>query len=273
MKINIGKYLNYKDYILDFEKKNKDRLKGFRSRLAELAQCQSAYVSQVLNVNSSTHFSLEQALRVCELLQLNPSEKKYFLLLVEHSRSSSEELKAHFLNEIEPLRKQLLSLKAESPEFQPDPKVLNYYYTHWHYSAIHMALMNPKCREVDKLSKALRLPRSKVEETLQLLAEGGFVKLEGKSWIPVFSSLHQERSEAWTYQHFLAYRLKAIQNFSHKDKSPVHYTGVSSMSLKDAEDLRLKVLDFIRSYLEQVKKSGDDAIYNLNIDFYSLIEE
>src|SRR5580698_6182945 len=93
---------DYKSFIKEIEGARSELQRGFRTRLAEAAQCQSAFVSQVLNTGA--HFSLEQGLRVAKFLNLDKEESQFFILLLEKNRAGTKDLEDFFSGQLDVLR-------------------------------------------------------------------------------------------------------------------------------------------------------------------------
>src|SRR5690348_7678173 len=105
---SVLEFEEYKEFLREIEASRSELQRGFRSRLAEAAQCQNAFVSQVLN--TSAHFSLEQGLRVAKFLSLGLEESQFFILLLEHNRAGTKELQGFFKLQLDSLREKLLNI-------------------------------------------------------------------------------------------------------------------------------------------------------------------
>jgi transcriptional regulator with XRE-family HTH domain len=73
--------------------------RGTKAQLAEAAECQSTYISQVLH--GKAQLSPEQAERIARYLKLGKEETNFFMLLVHKERAGSKELKNYYLTQIE----------------------------------------------------------------------------------------------------------------------------------------------------------------------------
>src|ERR1700733_4662067 len=105
---SVLEFNDYKGFIREIGKARSELQRGFRTRLAEAAQCQSAFVSQVLN--TSAHFSLEQGLRIARFLNLDKEESQFFILLLEENRAGTEDLRDFFSGQLDLLREKLLNI-------------------------------------------------------------------------------------------------------------------------------------------------------------------
>src|SRR5262249_54291611 len=107
--------------------------RGLRSKLAEHLDCQTAFISQVLN--GPSHFSLEYALKISEFLSHNEDEAQFFMLLVQMDRAGTHTLKDFY-------KRQLQQIHTAREKVQERIKVKQglseqareTYYSSWHYA-------------------------------------------------------------------------------------------------------------------------------------------
>ena len=100
---------DYSDYKAFLRELGDSRPRGFRKALAEATQCQTAYISQILN--GHYHLSLEQAEAATQFLGLSKDEVRCFVLLVEIQRAGTPSLKQFFLSQLAELRERHLMIK------------------------------------------------------------------------------------------------------------------------------------------------------------------
>jgi len=91
MEPSVFVYRDYKSYLRAFISHLPRSGYGFRSRMAELMECEVAYVNQVLG--GSAQLSLEQAESLQGVLHHRGEEAAYFLLLVQLARSKTPALR------------------------------------------------------------------------------------------------------------------------------------------------------------------------------------
>lgn len=267
---DIFEFKDYKKFIRAFETSRKSFEKGFRSKLAELLGCQNGYISHVLN--GDAHFSLEQGLGVARFLQLNERDKKYLLLLIEHARAGTKELRQYFEKEIEVYREKHLDIKERAVGARAlSENEQTTYYSSWHYLAIHMLITLPGYDDRKSIANALRISEDAVTKALIFLLQTGLVEeVRGKLKSGV-TQIHLDRESPLIRQHHTNWRVAAIQSLTSESKSNVHYSTVSTLSKADAEKLRVEMVKFIESYIETVKPSKEEEMYAFSLDFYNLI--
>lgn len=268
---NVIDFKNYKEFLKDIEQSRKTFQKGFRSKLAEFIECQSGYISHVLNGNA--HFSLEQTLRVAKFLKLNAREQKYLLLLVEYERAGSNELKTHFEIELRLLKEEYLNIKervGESRVLSEDNQSI--YYSSWQYLAVHVVSSLPEYNDAKSIANALKIPDEVVSRVLLFLIEAGILKEKNGKIVSGLTQVHLNRESPLIRQHHTNWRIAAVQSLMNDNPNDVHYSAVSSISKADVEKLRTEMVQLIERYVETIKPSKEETVCGFNLDFYSLIK-
>lgn len=270
-KVSVMNFENYKKFISEFEESRKSFERGFRSKLAESIGCQSGYISHVLN--GDAHFSLEQAIKSTKLFNMIDIEKKYFLLLVEYARAGSKELSDFFQNELNILREDYLNIKTrvgESRTLTESEQIT--YYSSWHYLAIHVLTSLNHFNEVKTISQALSIPEKITTQVILFLLQSGILREEKGKLVTGVTQVHLNRESPLILQHHTNWRVAVMQSLANQNKTDVHYSTVSTLSKKDAEILRSKMVKLIEEYVETVKPSKEETMFGFNLDFYNLIK-
>lgn len=263
---------NYKEYLTFFEVSRKNFEKGFRSRLADHIGCQSGYISHILNGNAQ--LSLEQTMKAAGFLNLDKRERKYFLLLVEYARAGTPDLKSHFKDELTRSREEFLNIKTRvGGSRELSEKEQSLYYSHWKYVAIHVLASLPEYNDVKSISFALGISEQSVSKILLFLIQTGIVKEEKGKLKSGLTKVHLNRESSLIRQHHTNWRIAAIQSLSDEIKSDIHYSTVSTLSFKDAEVLRSKMVKLIEDYVETIGPSHEEVMYCFNLDFFNLIKK
>jgi uncharacterized protein (TIGR02147 family) len=264
---SIYSYSDYKIYLKALE--TGDLYKGFRSRLAECTQCQNAFVSQVLN--GDVNFNLEQGLRIAQFLNLNQDEKQFFLWMIEHRRAGTSDLKKYFHDLMSQLRERNLTVKEQikigtvlSSEAQAK------YYSSWIYAAIHIAVMVPTFNTVQKLAQIFQLNEDTVNAAANFLVENGLLTWKGPHLKSGHIQIHISSKSPHSSKHHTNWRIQALKSLDSPQKSDMHYSGVSSLSMSDVEHIRAMLVDTIANYIKFIEKSPEETVYTLNLDFFKL---
>lgn len=271
--INVFSYLDYKTFLKAAGESRLSGHRGFRSRLAETLDCQNAYISQVLNTDAN--FSLEQALKISAFLRLKENETDYFILLVQYARAGTKELSIYFKRDIEKAREQYLNIKNRVPEARTlAPEDQNIYYSSWIYSSIHILVTIPNFNTVKKIATSLSLDENTVGSAVMFLLSTGLLVEKKEILAPGPTQIHLEKHSPHINKHHSNWRISAIHSLSSKNSksSDIHYSTVSSLSRSDVEVLKNQFIAMIQTYVETVRPSKEEALYNFNLDFYSLMK-
>lgn len=84
----IYKLNDYKSYVKDALA---EKGHGSRIKFAEGLNCQSAYITQVLNKDA--HLSMEQAADASVFFNMNQDEEDYFFLMVQFGKAGTKKLR------------------------------------------------------------------------------------------------------------------------------------------------------------------------------------
>ena len=263
---NVFKYLDYKEFLKQ-EISDRAEKRGFITRLAEAAGCQRAYLSQV--IHSHVQLTPEHACNISLFLEMNDLESDYFLLLVDHGRAGTPLLRQRLSLRMEAIRQKSENL---AERFQSasliSPEEQNRYYSAWLWSAIHMLVSAPAFQTVEVIMLRLGVPRSQVLEILSGLESMGLVEHQKGRWTFRGGNLHVPRGSPLNSMNHLNWRMRAIQDAQTPDSDGVHYTAAFTMSVKDAETLKAKILAFFDDHRKAVGESGSEELYCFNCDFF-----
>ena len=266
----ISEYTDYKKYLLDWLDSRKALQRGLRSAFAQAADCQSAFVSQVLN--GKPHFSSEQALGIANFMGLNSGETRYFLTLLQLARAGTAELRKHLRSELLEQRKTLLDLKTQVGETRElTPEEQNLYYSSWLYVVIHMLVTIPQFQNLKAIALALKLDMARVQSAMTVLVGLGLIHQAKDQFVPGTTQMHLPKASPLIRQHHGNLRLKALDHIALGQSDGIHYSTVSSMSVSDAEKLQSKIVEWIAQYTGVVRDSPEETLVGFNVDFYSLI--
>lgn len=269
MNKSIFDFKDYKKYLEFIESLKPHRGRGFRADLARAANCQTAYISQVLN--GRAHFSLEQAHSLNKILFHNKEEAQYFLTLVEFARAGTSELKNYFQEQLEEQLQKYLNLKkrfnikeALSPEDQ------SLYFSEWTYAAVHMAITIPQLQSLKAVSSFLQISEAKVSKVLQFLTSRGLVEQEKEYFRLRTTRMHIGSEEAMIQKHHTNWRLQALKSLESVSAKELHYSSVVSLSEEDVLKIKSNLVKEIDEYNSIVKDSKEETLYCLAIDFFTL---
>jgi len=163
-----------------------------RKLLAEAIGCQTPFITHVLA--GDYHFSPEQAEACARYLELNEADTEFFILLVLRQRAGTKGLENFFAKQISKQCEQQAILKKRvniKESMSVEDQMI--YYSSWHYSAVHMALMIPNLQNVQALTKYFNLPITRILSVLQFLEEHQLVEKKGALFKVKKSMIHLEK--------------------------------------------------------------------------------
>jgi uncharacterized protein (TIGR02147 family) len=240
---------------------------GFITRLAEAASCQRSYLSQVIHGNAE--LTPDHALGLANFLKLNEKETDYFLLLVDHARAATPSLRDRTNKQLERIRKEQSNLAnrvaARTVEVSaPEAR----YYSSWHWMAIHILSSVPAFRTRAAIAQRLGLPEPVVQAALEQLGKMGYIQKKGNQWSYAGGNLHLSRESPSIVQHHNNWRQRAVLNASMVDEESVHYTSVFTLSVRDFELLREKVLKWIDESRALIGPSDSEELACFCLDLF-----
>lgn len=262
-------FSTYKDF-LHFVVDSQPR--GTLSRLSEAAGCLRPYLSKVLQADSDVQLTPDHLFGICEHLNLSEIETQYLSLLLEKERASSSRYREHLKKKIAALKNQNLNLKKQIGKEElfdsESSSMAGLYYSHWLFSALHVAVSIPSLQTPVVLAKKFLLPQELILSHLKVLEKMGLVKCQRDRWSWLSGDLHLSSHSQWIGFHHQNWRHQAIQDISLRKGDSIHYSVVQTMSHEDAEKLRLKMSQWIKEYSRVASPSAPEDLLCFNVDFF-----
>ena len=266
--MDIFSFQSYKRY-LEFKLGPLGLGRGAKSDLAKFLNCQSGFISQV--IKGDAQLSLEHSISTARYLRLGEDEENYFMLLIQFEKAGSKELAEYFKKEIKKRideRKQIkkrLDIKDVMTSEQQSK-----YYSSWIYAAVHVALLIPKLRTIQSISKRLNLSPSRVHQVLDELVEWKLANHEGDEYRASAKRLHVGSSSPELFKHQQNWRIEAIKSIEKNEMSHIHYSGVLAFSKEDSQKIREIFLKSISEMEVVIRPSPEEELYVVNLDFFTL---
>lgn len=242
-------------------------VKAIHSKMAEAAGCQKSYLSKVLN--GEAHLLPDHAYGIAEYLHMSEPETDYFLELVQLDRAGSPKLRERQKKKLEKLKEQMENLhqrfRSESLSEEEEQKI---YYSSWVYSAVHIACGIENLRSAKALAARFHLETKHVEAILADLARMKLVEEAGGSWRRSSKYLHVPFGSPMNSVNHANWSIKALQDIQLEKAESLHYTAVYSLEKKDAEQIKLMLIQAIERSREVVKPSRDEELVCLRVDLF-----
>ena len=266
MKCNIYEYLDYRKFIQDLIKIRPDNGRGERKKIADVLNCQMAFITHVLS--GEKDFNHEQILKIAQHFHLNQSEKEYLLDLLSFNRAGTKDLKifyeqrlkekAHHYNLLQNRFEETQSLSLEDQ---------TQYYSHWLYGAIHMASTVPHLQSVQAIARHFNIAEQEVQPLVEFLARLGLLELQSGQIKPGKAHLYVSADSPLANQHHAIWRIKALHDLESNKPEDFHYSLCFSVSQKDWPLLREKMVTAIGEALQIIRPSKEEKLGLLCVDF------
>jgi len=265
--MNIYNYDKYRKFLQDWIYSQPKNGHGTLKSWAESMGVHSTLLSQILN--GKKDFSLEQADKLTEILNLTEQESEYFLLMVLHEKSGSQNLKRRF-------KKRILESQEKSKNISQRLNVKNVlseeakaqFYSTWLYTGIRNMAVIPGFNSADSIATALGLPRELVQSIIEFLLEKGLCVQTEKGIQYGPSRTHVPADSPWVAQHHRNWRDRANQKMLLRNSNDLYFSFPMSLSKKDAEKIRKLIPGWIEEIHAIVNPSPSESARCLNIDFF-----
>jgi uncharacterized protein (TIGR02147 family) len=268
-RLSIYEYKDYKKYVLDWIQTRANEGRGQRKQLADAIGCQTPFITHVLSGNY--HFSAEQAEACSTWMGLNETESEFFILLVLKQRAGTRGLEVLFGRQISERRENATVLKKRLNITETlSPEVQMIYYSSWHYSAIHIALLIPSLRSIDALQKYFALPMPRVTEVVDFLVDHGLVEQNKNLFKVSRSMIHLAKGSPLLNQHHSHWRLRAIESLQIRNNEDLHYSAAIALSREDFEWVREKLSQLLEQLVARVKDSKDEKLAAMTLDWFEV---
>jgi uncharacterized protein (TIGR02147 family) len=247
----------------------KSARRGLKSALAQAANCQPTYISQVLN--GDAHLSSEQAHAMNEYLGHSKDEAHFFLLLVQKDRAGTQALRRYYQEQIHELLDRRLNLTRRlGAQNKLSEEHRTTFYSSWHYLAIHIALTVPELQTKSAISQYFHLPLKKVVSVLEFLVEAGLATPVGERFVAESGLLRIGNDSPHIVKHHSNWRTQALEALDREDLHDLHYTAVVSLSRADVRELKDRMLEHIKEYVSKIRESREEEVYALCMDFFTV---
>ena len=269
MKKTLFEHNNYKDYIVDRIENSPSKGRGIKLKMADFLNCQTAFVSQVLNGNPN--FSLEQGVKLNSFFEHTKEEGRFFLLLLQFERAGSVELQEFFKNEMADIIEKRSDLKNRlNIKNSLKPVDQQTYYSSWLYACVHMLIAIPDYRTVSAIARHLNLPREKISEVIVFLEETGLIQLHGTHYEIGVTKIHLAKDSPQIQRHHTNWRMQAIRAIDINEAADLHYSTIVSMSESDVPRVKEVLIKAIEECRLIIRDSKEEKCQSICLDFFGV---
>lgn len=247
----------------------KSMLRGTKAQLAQAAECQPTYISQVLH--GKADLSPEQGERITRYLQLSSEESQYFMLLLHKDRSGTAELKKFYQTQIEErIVRRMSVVNRLGKDNRLTEEQHSIYYSSWHYLAVHMALTIQQLQTREALAKHFNIDLDRIDKVLEFLVQSGLAVQDKNTYTTGVQVIRLGKDSYHIVKHHSHWRHQSIESLEKETPHDLHYSGAVTLSSSDVLKLKERMLEQIKENIEVVKASGAEEIFVYNLDFFSL---
>ena len=263
--MSIFKFSSYKPFLEDYIAGLPKGGRGEINRMAEQMDVHPTLVSQVLR--GEKDFSIEQVHKLCTYLGLLNLEKDYFILLVQHERARSKDLKRYFGEKIEEVKTKSLDLKTRMSEHRSlSDYERSVFYSSWIYSAIRLFTSVGDGQTLAASVEKFSMPRAEVAQILNFLKEARLVSEEEGVYRMIAAHTHLEFGSPFLGRHHTNWRVKSIQRTDDLTSEELMFTSPFSISRKDFLRIREELTELIKSTSRTIRESPAEDVACLNMD-------
>ncbi|MEQ1665910.1 MAG: TIGR02147 family protein, partial [Bdellovibrionales bacterium] len=267
--MDIYEFSNYKKYILNRLTEMPKKGHGQLRKLAEYLNVHSTFVSQVFH--GEKELNAEQGMFVAEFFGLNEPETEYFIKLIQIERAGNSKLVKLLQKEAQQIKNQALKISnrlAVKKVLPDEQKAI--FYSDWYYSAIALLIDIKGYQDIESISNYCGLPRKTVADALNFLIEAGLLIRENSEIKVGPSKTHLDADSPFIKLHHLNWRYKALEYVKYQYPEKLHYSSPMTVSKKDVEVVRAKIVKLIEEVGKVVDPSPSEELMCLNIDWFKV---
>ena len=243
---------------------DKQAERGLLSRASEALGVHPSYLSRA--IKGENNLTPDQGFALGQWLGLEELEREYLSILIQKDRAGSHKFKESLQAKLDGIRESKNDIGRDF-KAQVAPNLAEAtYYSSWLYSAIHILMTIEEFNSVAKISKALKVSDSEVENGLKVLVEMGLVQQKNSKWNLTNKKAFISNSNALAQCYHASWSDRLNSTLSVHDAKNVRYTGVHSVSQSDWDKLRDMIRDFLRSLNPVIEPSKEETLIAIRID-------
>lgn len=258
---------SYRDYLTTDIKAHQHE-RGYQKRLADAANCNPSYLSQVIHAHM--HLTPDQAVSLCQFWSFNEDRTDYFLGLVQLERASSAYYKTFLQQKLKKLREKHTKIATRvAPERLVSNNIeLMTYYTNWQMSAVHVLTSIEAFQTPEALAGRLRMPKDQILSIIDQLVSMGFVQSIGDRYKSIVRDIHVEQSSPLNVSNHFQWRHRSMAKILDNNNKGLNYTAVHALSVKDIQIVRELLMEFIQRSRAVVTPSPEEEAIGICCDLF-----
>lgn len=265
--MDVFKYNNYRIFLIEWLLLEKKQHRLNASILATKIHVHPTFISQVLK--GSKDLSSEQWISICELMNLTEIETDYLHFLLLMNRSGTKEAKTFYKKKVDEILAKRLRLQVRMKDYKElSDQDRAVFYSSWIYSAIQLYCACGEGQTLDELAKKFGVSKNKVEEVTGFLCAIGLCTIEKGRYQIGSQHIHVPAGSPFVIRHHSNWRLRAINSLENTSAEELNLTAPMSISKKDFQIIREKIVKLIQESVEVAKASKAEDLAALTIDFF-----
>lgn len=268
--MKIYQFDNYKAFLNDSIQSLPKEGRGAHRKIAQYLQVHPTMISQVLN--GPKHFSQEQGYKICEFFALGEEETRYFVNLLSMEKAGTAQLRDFYGKMIREQREKAKKVSSHvSATTKLSEKEAAVFYSQWKYSAIRLLTSLPDVKTKQDVARYLGLSNYEVSRVVDELLKAGLCVEKGGELSMGAKLTHITPDSPYAQNHHMNWRLRAIDQCSSNRKEDLFITAPMTLSVKDFEKIRMKILQLIQEVSRTVDKSESEQLACFCIDLFKLL--
>ena len=263
---NIFTYDSYKAYMID--RLDSAEARGMRSLLAKHLNCQSGFISQVLN--GDRHFSSEHMIEIAEFFKLNAMETDFFMIMAHSDRAGSEHLKEYYRDRMQKMKISRQRLPLEVKTELTETEIVTFH-SHWYYYAVY-ELTGLKIKlDEEQIAQMLDVSVARVKKALRFLLDVGVVIDDKGRYRKSDFNMAVGRKTPYINLIHRNFRFEAIRSLDRREMEDSHYSRFFTVSKKKAALLQEKIADFVKELNEEIgpaESQAAEVLYSFCLDCF-----
>ncbi len=267
--MNIFEFEDYRSYIKKRLKIAPKKGHGQALKIAKALEISTALVSQILS--GQRQMSLEQGSLLCEYFGFDPAETEYFLLLVQLERAGNPSLRKVLSRQMDRAKessKKKMDCANIAKIISDEEKIT--FYSEWYYYAVRQATTIPGLNTAEAIAAYLNIPTKAANEALNFLIQAGLCLEENEKASIGPNKAHIDSDSLFAKMHHSNWRHKALERIKHPHPEKLHYSSPFTLSKKDCDKVRKKMLIAIEEVEKIVDPSSSEELMCLNIDWFKV---
>ena len=269
-KLNIYDFENEIHFLKNYLDLQENKGRGLLKKWSEKLNIHTTLMSQFMS--EKRNLTEEIALEFVDLLNLNKSEKDYFICLVKIRNAGSFKLKKYYLNKKNELKSNSLKLaeRLDHKNYLSDSEK-NIYYSSWIYQAIRMyCSLHPDGVTLANLIEYFSIDEQKIMKVIDFLEKARLISKDGEKWKSGQVISHLEKESVFLPRYHANWRLFSMNNSIYLSDNELMYTSAVTISEKDFLEFREKIVQLLKDLSQTIKKTEPEKMAVLTIDFLNV---